>query len=83
MFHVYILRSSKTLRYYTGYCEDLSNRLDEHNSGENKSTKAGIPWQLVHSEVFSTKSEAIRKEHSIKSRGAGRYLRDLGTLPIG
>ncbi len=32
MFHVYVLRSDRTGRNYTGSCGDLSLRLDQHNA---------------------------------------------------
>ncbi|MBI2760016.1 MAG: GIY-YIG nuclease family protein, partial [Chloroflexi bacterium] len=35
MFWVYVLRSEKTGRHYTGSCHDLDNRVREHNSGES------------------------------------------------
>ncbi len=62
MFYLYILRSDTTLRYYTGSTEDLPNRVQEHNSGENKSTRHGIPWRLVHLEAFATRPEAEKKK---------------------
>jgi len=74
MFFVYVLRSEKTKRYYVGSTENLENRLEEHNSGETKSIRNGIPWQLIHTEQFETRGEAIKKEKQIKARGAGRYL---------
>ena len=74
MFIVYILQSEKTKKYYIGSSQDLKNRLNEHNSGETKSIKSGIPWNIVHFEEFNTRSEAIKKEKQIKSRGAERYL---------
>ncbi len=83
MFQVYILQSLKTHRFYTGYCQDLSNRLTEHNSGENKSTRSGIPWRILHTETFTAKADAIRKEASIKKRGARRYLEDIGEILTG
>jgi len=77
MFFIYILRSEKNRRYYRGSTEDVKNRLTEHNNGESKSTRAGIPWNLVHSESFLSRSEAVKREKEIKARGANRYLSDL------
>ena len=71
---VYILQSSRTKRYYTGHTEDFERRLGEHNSGKNKSTRNGSPWQLVYQEVLLTRSEAMQKEEQIKNRGAKRFL---------
>ncbi len=76
MYTTYILWSRKTGRYYTGSTEDLGNRVSEHNSGETKSIRYGIPWEVVYSEEFSTRAEAVKKEMEIKQRGAGRYLRE-------
>ncbi len=77
MYKVYILKSEKTGRSYSGSTEDLENRMAEHNSGETKSIKSGIPWRVIHVEEFETRAGAIAKEKAIKSRGAARYLRDF------
>jgi putative endonuclease len=77
MYCVYILRSTVTHRYYTGSTDDLHNRFNDHNTGQVKSTKNGIPWKVVHTEFHKTRAEAMRKEKYIKSRGAKRYLEDL------
>ena len=83
MYKVYIVYSKRTDRYYTGSTEDLENRLIEHNSGETKSIKPGIPWQIVHTEEFPTRPEAVKREKQIKARGAGRYLLELTTKQHG
>jgi putative endonuclease len=77
MFQVYILRSEILQRFYVGSSLDLKNRLAEHNAGENKSTKSGIPWKVVHTEEFKTRADAAKKERQIKARGIGRYLEDI------
>ncbi|PYJ71029.1 MAG: hypothetical protein DME76_03525 [Verrucomicrobia bacterium] len=71
MFHVYILRSSKTGRRYVGSCENLSERLRRHNLGHSKATRHGMPWTLVHSESFSSRAEVAKRERYYKS-GLGR-----------
>ena len=58
MFHGYVLRSSRTGRRYVGSCEDLDERLRRHNLGHSKATRHGIPWTLIHSERFRSRSEA-------------------------
>ena len=42
MFFVYILRSKKAERYYTGHTANIDKRLREHNSGKVRSTKATL-----------------------------------------
>jgi len=75
---VYILYSPSLGRFYVGQTEDLVDRLIRHNSGRNKSTKAGVPWTLVHSEQVPNRAEALARERKIKNLGARRYLRNLG-----
>jgi predicted GIY-YIG superfamily endonuclease len=43
-------------------CEDLADRIRRHNAGESKATKHGVPWILVRSESFATRSEATQRE---------------------
>jgi putative endonuclease len=71
LYHVYVLKSDVTGRFYTGSCEDLEGRLAWHNAGECLATRHGVPWRLVHSEQFATRSEAIRRERFLKT-GSGR-----------
>ena len=75
-FWVYVLQSGVTHRRYTGSCEDLDRRLHEHNTGQSKATRHGVPWTLVYSESFATRAEAVRRERSLKS-GQGRAELDL------
>jgi putative endonuclease len=71
MFYCYVLRSEKTGRRYVGFCENLTERIRRHNAGESKATKHAVPWTLVHSERFATRSEALRRERYYKT-GKGR-----------
>jgi putative endonuclease len=77
MYSTYVLLSKKTHRYYTGSTDDVENRIREHNSGETKSIRNGIPWNVIHIEQFETRAEAVRKEKQIKARAAKRYLDDI------
>ncbi len=75
-FFTYILFSEKLQRYYVGHTKDMANRLREHNAGETRSTRQGIPWRIIHTETFSSRSEAMFRELQIKKRGIRRYLAD-------
>jgi len=77
MFYVYILKSDKVNRYYTGHSADYTKRLSEHNRGKVKSTKAYIPWKLVYLERFDTKSEAFNREQKIKKYKSGSAFKKL------
>ena len=78
MFYCYVLRSLKTARRYVGSCEDLGERIRRHNAGESKATKHGVPWALVHSESFLTRSEAAERERYYKTE---RVRDELDKLP--
>ena len=81
MFYSYIIYSSSRGRYYIGHTQDINERIARHNSGREKHTKSGAPWKLIHSETFQTRGEAMKREATIKKRGAKRYLIDIG-IPL-
>ena len=67
MYHVYILQSEPNGKFYIGSTGNLAERLKRHNGGRSKATKFGIPWKLVYTENFESRSEAIKREMEIKS----------------
>ncbi len=77
MYKVYILQSKKFERYYIGHTSDLNKRLQEHNRGKVKSTKAYIPWVIKYTEEYMIKSEAYKCELQIKSYKSGEAFRNL------
>lgn len=68
MFYVYILKSKKDNKLYTGSTNDLQRRITEHNSGLVLSTKLRIPFELVYCEAFKSESDAIKREKNLKLR---------------
>jgi len=70
MFFVYVLRNQKG-NLYTGHTNNLERRLNQHNSGLEKSTKNKGPWQLVYQEKFTTRGLAMIREKELKT-GKGR-----------
>jgi putative endonuclease len=73
MFYVYVLKSLKNGRLYTGSTNDIKRRLLEHNVSQTKYTSKTGPFELVHKEVYNTRLEAIRRERFLKT-GKGREL---------
>lgn len=64
--YVYILRC-KDNTLYTGWTNDLENRVKMHNSGIGaKYTRGRGPCELIYFETFDTKQEAQRREYAIK-----------------
>ncbi len=70
-FYVYLLQSKINKRFYVGYTSNLKKRLAQHNNGEVKSTKSGIPYELVYFEGFKNKSDALVRERKLKHHGQG------------
>lgn len=67
MQHVYILYSPIVDRYFVGKTTNLEKSLNRHNTGKNRHTKTGLPWNLLYAEAFDTADEAHEKEVQIKS----------------
>jgi len=71
MFTVYVLKSLKNGRYYTGSTNDLEKRLNEHNSRKSTYTKLTAPFMLVYMENYASRSDAVKREMFLKT-GKGR-----------
>ena len=72
--HVYVLRSLADGNRYVGLSTDVPYRVEEHNSGKVKSTKARIPFVLVYQESFDTLAEARAREKYFKTAAGRRWL---------
>lgn len=59
-YFTYILYSRRLNKYYVGHTNNLERRLLYHNSGYNKSTKSGLPWELVYKEGYESKEEIFQ-----------------------
>jgi putative endonuclease len=75
MFKVYVIKSENG-KSYTGHTSDLERRLIEHNSGKCKTTKVCCNWLVVYSEVFMTRSDAMKREKWLKSGVGRQFLED-------
>ncbi len=73
-FTTYIIYSKSKDRFYVGHTEDMKDRLKRHNSGRSKSTKYGIPWEIVYTKGFETKSEAYQYEMYIKKQKSSEFI---------
>lgn len=82
MYFVYIVRCADG-SLYTGYALDPAAREELHNRGRGARYTAGRrPVKLVHTEVFETVGDALRREHELKrwSRAKKEAL-ILGAVP--
>ena len=77
MFYVYILQSLKDGSYYVGQTNNVSNRLERHNRRRQSATRSKVPWKLVYTEPFDTRSQAVRRELEIKSWKSRQAIKEL------
>jgi putative endonuclease len=79
-FFVYILQSESTGKLYIGHTSDLDERVARHNSKESGSRrythKQMGPWELIYSEKFPNRSEAMKRERSLKSGKGREWIKD-------
>ena len=76
--YIYILRCADgTL--YTGWTNDPDRRLAAHQAGRGgKYTRARLPVEMVYTERFDTKREAMRREWEIKQLTREEKLKLIG-----
>ena len=76
---VYILRSLKDDGYYIGETMNVSERLQFHNAGLQRSTRNRIPFEIAHVEELPDRESALKREKQIKSFKGGLALKKLLT----
>lgn len=76
MQYVYVLRSTKDGKWYTGCREDLRKRFNEHNDGKGESTKGRGPLELIYYEASLNSEDAFAREKYLKSGMGKRYLKN-------
>ena len=72
MYYVYVLKSLKDKKIYTGYSSDLKRRFLQHQLGLIKSTKNRRPLKLIYYEAFLDKKDAQNREKYLKSGGKAK-----------
>jgi putative endonuclease len=78
---IYILKCSDD-SLYTGYTTDVERRLSDHNKGKgSKYVRSRLPAQIIHTEEFATKEDAMKREFEIKSWSRVEKIRNL-RLPL-
>lgn len=77
MWQVYILKSERYNRFYTGCTNNLERRLKEHNCGYNKSTCRFAPFEVIYTESFTDGPTAFSREKQIKSYKGGEAFKKL------
>jgi len=72
---IYIIKC-KDESLYTGWTNDLEARILAHNEGRGaKYTKGRGPVELLYTEEFDTKEEAMKREFAIKKLSKAKKLK--------
>lgn len=77
MYNVYVLLSLKDKKFYIGFSEDVMQRVKEHNSGKNVSTKNRRPLKLIYYETHLSKQDAMRREKYFKTSKGKTTLKQI------
>lgn len=75
MYYTYVLLSLRDNNLYTGYTNDLRNRVTQHNKGLNLSTKFRKPFKLIYYEACLSGQDAKQREKYLKSGIGKRFLK--------
>jgi len=73
--YVYVLASQKDGKFYVGYTKNVQKRVEEHNSGQVRSTKGRRPMKLIYWEGCINQQDATRREKYLKTAWGKRYIK--------
>jgi len=67
MHYVYLLKSTQKKWFYIGTTEFPNKRVEQHNAGKVRSTKAYAPFTLIYLEAYNDKKIARKREIELKN----------------
>lgn len=68
MFFVYIIQSElQPKQFYTGFTENIQDRITDHNKGKSVHTNKFKPWKLIFYASFQDKIVALNFEKYLKT----------------
>jgi len=75
-YFVYVLRSLKDDKLYTGYTKNIKLRFEQHNKGIVESTKNRQPFKLIYYEASLNQQDATKREKYLKTTYGSRYIKN-------
>ncbi|MDK2978646.1 MAG: putative endonuclease [Bacteroidales bacterium] len=75
-YYVYVLRSLKDGKNYTGYTKNLKLRFQQHSDGLVESTKNRRPLQIIYFEGCLNQQDATHREKYLKTHYGKMYLKN-------
>ncbi len=76
MYYVYILKSNKDNKFYTGYTNNLKLRFELHQKGKVESTCNRRPLKLIYYEACLNQQDATHREKYLKTYHGKLFLRN-------
>ncbi|PIR87313.1 MAG: endonuclease [Candidatus Harrisonbacteria bacterium CG10_big_fil_rev_8_21_14_0_10_49_15] len=77
MFYVYALSSLSRKYIYVGLTNNHTRRINEHQTGRERTTASYRPFQLILIEEYKTRQEARKREKYLKSGIGKEFLKTL------
>jgi putative endonuclease len=75
-YYIYVLKSIKDGKNYTGYTKNLELRFEQHIKGQVSSTKDRLPLKLIYFEACLNQQDATHREKYLKSHYGKMFLKN-------
>lgn len=75
-YYVYVLKSLKDKKFYTGYTKNLKSRFEKHSKGLVESTKERRPLKLIYYEACLNQQDATHREKYLKTYYGKMFIRN-------
>jgi putative endonuclease len=68
VYYVYLIKTLDNFfnKSYVGYTNNLSKRLEKHNTNLGAKSTKGYKWQLIYKKRFYSKNKALSFEYKLK-----------------
>jgi putative endonuclease len=74
-YYVYVLKSGKDNKNYTGYTQNLKLRFEQHQKGHVESTADRRPLKLIYYEACLNQQDATHREKYLKTYHGKMFLK--------
>ena len=75
-YYVYVLKSQKDGKFYTGYTKNLKLRFEQHTDKKVESTKSRGVMKLVYYEACLNQQDATHREKYLKTYLGKMFIRN-------
>ena len=75
MYYVYLLKSKRDGKIYTGYTSDLKERLKKYKNNHVHTTSRMGETELIYYEAYKDKRDATQREKYFKTTKGKRTVR--------